>query len=116
MMVTATDMVFVVSPMAVAVTLTVMFAVTVAGALYIADVVVTLVKVPHAAPVQPLPVRVQVTPWLDLSLATAAVKLFCCPWAMLSAVPGVSETLITGVVGALLLLPHPENENARAMT
>jgi hypothetical protein len=58
----ATDEVLVVSATEVATRETVMFAVTAAGALYIADEVVTLVNVPQVAPVQDVPDRVQVTP------------------------------------------------------
>jgi hypothetical protein len=54
-----------------------MFAVTDAGALYIADEVVTLVKVPQAVPVQPVPEIIQVTPWLAVSFVVVAVMLFC---------------------------------------
>ncbi len=73
--VTVADAVFVVSAAEVAVMVTTRLPDTLAGALYVTDVVVTLVSVPHAVPVQAVPDTVQVTPLLPESFATAAVKL-----------------------------------------
>jgi len=42
-------------------------------------VVVTLENVPHAEPVSPVPVQLQVTPLLPESLAMVAVKFTVCP-------------------------------------
>jgi hypothetical protein len=58
---------FVVSAIEVATIDTVRFAETVAGALYVADVVVTFVSVPQAAPVQLLPDTAHVAPFCELS-------------------------------------------------
>jgi len=49
------------------------------GALYVAVVVVVLVKVPQAAPVHAVPETLQVTPVLLESFATVAVKFTVCP-------------------------------------
>ena len=63
----------------VACTVTVMFAETVAGAVYVTAVAVLFVKVPQALPEQPVPDMVQVTPLPLGSLLTEAVKLKVCP-------------------------------------
>lgn len=114
-----TDAVFVVSPAAVATIVTVIFAVTDAGALYIAADVVTLVNVPQALPVQLLPDMVQATPWAAVSLASVAEIPFCCPCTIVTAVPGVRETVIAGLLLLPLLLllpPQPENVAANVKT
>jgi hypothetical protein len=51
---------------------------TLDGALYVTDVVVTFVSVPHVAPLHPVPETDQVTPLLPVSLVSVAVK-FCVP-------------------------------------
>ena len=66
---------FVVSRLDVAVNVTVAGLGSEAGAVYVTDVVVTLLKVPQVAPLQPLPESAQVTPWFPGSLLTLAVKL-----------------------------------------
>ncbi len=53
--------------------------VTVAGAVYTTEVVVLLESAPQAVPVQPLPLRDQVTPALFVSLATLAVSVTASP-------------------------------------
>lgn len=63
----------------VAVTLTVRFAATVAGAVYVAEPDVTFDSEPQAAPVQPVPVRLQVTPLPEESLMAVPVRLTVCP-------------------------------------
>ena len=73
------DFAFDVSAADVACTVTDMFAETVAGALYVTAAAVTLVKVPHALPEQPVPDIVQVTPLPLESLLTDAVKFKVCP-------------------------------------
>ena len=103
----------------VAATLTVMLDKTEAGALYITAVVVTFVKVPHAAPVHPVPESAQVTPWDFESLETVTEKFFCCPWAIVTAVAGVRETPIIWLVGPGLPTvelppPHPQRHTIKA--
>jgi hypothetical protein len=49
------------------------------GALYVAEVAVTLVKVPQAAPTSPVPEQLQVTPFALESFSTVATNLTCCP-------------------------------------
>lgn len=77
--VTVDDFDLLASATEVAVTVTVKVFATDMGALYVAVVVVTLVKVPQVAPKHPVPEALQVTPRLPESLATAAVKLTVCP-------------------------------------
>jgi hypothetical protein len=76
---TGADCDFDVSAADVACTVTVMFAETDAGALYVTAVAVLLVKVPQALPEQPVPDTLQVTPLLLESLLTEAVKFKVCP-------------------------------------
>ena len=60
--------------------------------------VVTLVSVPQVAPVQPAPVRDQVTPSLFKSLVTVAVRARVAPaWTVVFA-GGVIATLMAGTV------------------
>ena len=69
---------------------------TVAGALYVTEVVVTFVNVPHVAPLQPVPESDHVTPLLPVSFDNVAVK-FCLPMpACTFAVVGASVIEITG--------------------
>ena len=65
---------FVPSDTEVAFSVTVAGAGTAAGAVYVAEVVVTFVNVPHAAPAHPVPERDHVTPLFCESFCTAAVK------------------------------------------
>jgi hypothetical protein len=62
----------------VAVTDTLKAAVTVAGALYVAEFAVTFVKVPQAAPVHD-PDALQVTPEVEPRVSTLALKSHVCP-------------------------------------
>jgi hypothetical protein len=80
--VTAAEAVFVASATEVAVRVTARLLATAAGALYVSDVIVTFVSVPHAAPVQAVPEMVHMTPLLPESFVTVAVKLTVCPWSM----------------------------------
>ena len=70
---------FVVSLTEVAMTVTVIFAETLAGALKVAAVAVLFEKVPQAVPLHVVPDMLQDTPLPLLSLATVAVKLKLCP-------------------------------------
>ena len=70
--------VFVVSATEVAFNVTAAGLGTLAGALYATEVVVTLVSVPHAAPLHPVPESDQVTPLAPVSFVKFAVK-FCFP-------------------------------------
>jgi hypothetical protein len=70
--------VFVVSPTEVAFKVTAAGLGTLAGALYVTEVVVTFVSVPHVAPLQPVPESDHVTPLAPVSFAKVAVK-FCLP-------------------------------------
>ena len=70
---------FVVSLAEVAMTVTVIFAETLAGALKVAAVAVLFEKVPQAVPLHVVPDMLQDTPLPLLSLATVAVKLKLCP-------------------------------------
>ena len=63
----------------VAMTVTVIFAETVAGALKVAAVAVLFEKVPQAVPLHDVPDMLQVTPLPLVSLATVAVKFKLCP-------------------------------------
>ena len=63
----------------VAMTVTVIFAETVVGALKVAAVAVLFEKVPQAVPLHEVPDMPQVTPLLLVSLATVAVKFKLCP-------------------------------------
>jgi hypothetical protein len=73
---------FVLSATAVAVTVMLELLVTDGGALYLAAVLVTLVKVPQALPVHPAPEALHFTPALVVSWVTLAVKSTVCPWSM----------------------------------
>jgi hypothetical protein len=76
---TVDDFDWLASAMEVAVTVTVRALVTGVGALYVTEVVVTLVKVPQVLPRHADPEILQLTPWLLESLATVAVKPTVCP-------------------------------------
>ena len=90
--------VFVVSPTDVAFRVTAAGLGTLAGALYVTEVVVTFVSVPHAAPLQPVPESDHVTPLAPVSFIKVAVK-FCLPMpACTFAVVGESVIEITGAV------------------
>jgi len=69
---------FVVSATDVAFSVTAAGLGTLAGALYVTDVVVTFVSVPHVAPLHPVPDSDHVTPLFPVSFVNAAVK-FCWP-------------------------------------
>ncbi len=64
-----------------------------AGAVYVADVVVTFVSVPHVAPEQPVPERDHVTPLFWESFCTAALK-FAAVETCTESVVGLTETEI----------------------
>src|SRR5208283_4397268 len=51
-----------------------------------------LVRVPQAAPLQPIPDTLHVTPWLLMSLVTVELKFVVCPWSIVTVVLGVSAT------------------------
>jgi len=70
---------FVVSLAEVAMTVTVILAETVAGALKVAAVAVLFEKVPQAVPLHDVPDMLQDTPLPLVSLATVAVKFKLCP-------------------------------------
>jgi len=70
---------FVVSLAEVAMTVTVIFAETVVGALKVAAVAVLFEKVPQAAPLHDVPDMLQVTPLPLVSLVIVAVKFKLCP-------------------------------------
>ena len=76
---TVEDIVLDVSATEVAKIVTVIFAVKVAGASYVAAVAVLFEKVPQAVPLQVAPDMLQVTPLPLVSLATVAVKIKVCP-------------------------------------
>ena len=63
----------------VAMTVTVIFAETVAGALKVAAFAVLFEKVPQAVPLHDAPDMLQVTPLPLVSLVTVAVKFKLCP-------------------------------------
>lgn len=84
---------------AVSVTCRVLFKVPVivAGAAYVTEVGVTLVSVPHALPVQDVPVSgvsVHLTPVVVVALfsATNTVKLMVWPTSIVCRVPGFGTT------------------------
>ena len=92
---------------AVAVRVTDCAAVRLAGAEYVTEELVLLVRVPQPAPEQPLLWdMLQVTPWLWISLATVAVKVKDCPESSDTAVFG----RICTVIPAELLL-HPASSS-----
>ena len=70
--------IFVASAMDVAFNVTAAGLGTLAGALYVTEVVVALVSVPHVAPLHPVPESDQVTPLAPVSFVKVAVK-FCLP-------------------------------------
>jgi hypothetical protein len=70
--------VLVVSAIEVAFSVTVAGVGMLAGALYVTEVVVELVSVPHVAPLHPVPDIDQVTPLCPVSFVSVAVK-FCLP-------------------------------------
>ena len=76
----------------VAVTVTVSAPLTVAGAVYVAAVVVLFDSVPQADPVQLVPAKVHVTPSALVSLVTVADKLTESPGSMLVADGRAIET------------------------
>jgi hypothetical protein len=76
---TFADADLVVSVTEVAVTVTVRLDVTEAGVLYVAVVLVVLVKLPQALPEHAAPETAHVTPWFWLSLVTVAVMASVCP-------------------------------------
>jgi len=86
----------VVSATEVAVMVMLRLAETVDGALYVAVVVVALLKAPHSVPVTPVPDALHVTPLELVSFNTMAVKFTVCPWSMLTCVAGEMETEIMG--------------------
>ena len=97
-MLTEADLV--VSATEVAVIVTEVFEVTVAGAAYVTGLPVVALNVPP-------PVTVQVTPLPDESLATVAAMLRVCPWSIACAALGDTVTEIAGGGGVLALEPHP---------
>ncbi len=81
------------SATAVAVTVTFIVEATFAGAAYVAEVAVTLISVPQAAPVQPVPLSAHVTPRLFVSLITVAPRFSVFPLSKLTT-GGVTLTAI----------------------
>jgi hypothetical protein len=88
----------------VAVTVTLKLAEIDAGAMYVAEVAVTLVNVPHAVPAHPGPVALHATPLFVVSSAKLAVNCKDWPWSMLGGAEGVMVTTISVEGG---LPPHP---------
>jgi hypothetical protein len=80
---TTVEPVLVISATEVAVTVMLRLAETDDEALYVAALVVVLVKVPQAAPVTPVPETLQVTPLALESFSTVAVNFTVCPWSVL---------------------------------
>ena len=76
---TTAELVLVVSAADVAVTVTLRLAETEEGALYVAEVVVVLEKLPQAVPVSPDAEQLQVTPLLAESFSTVAENFTVCP-------------------------------------
>jgi len=76
---TTAEPVTVVSATEVAVTVMLRLTETEEGALYVAALVVVLVKVPQAVPVTPVPEQLQVTPLALESFSTVAVNFTVCP-------------------------------------
>ena len=76
----------------VAVSVTVAGFGAVAGALYVTEVVVTLLSVPHAVPLHPLPVSNQLTPLFCASFWTVTVKFRA---ALVSTLAVAGETVTT---------------------
>ena len=76
---TTAELVLVASATEVAVTVMLRLAETEDGALYVAVLVVVLVKVPQAVPVIPVPEALQVTPLPLESFSTVAVNFTVCP-------------------------------------
>ena len=64
---------------------------TVAGAVYVTEVAVAFVSVPHVAPEHPAPETDQVTPWFCESFCMEAVK-FAAVETCTEAVTGLTET------------------------
>lgn len=89
---TTAELVLVESAADVAVTVTLRFAATEAGALNVAALVVVLVKVPHAAPERPVADTLQVTPLALESFSTVAVNFTVCPGSMSDCVEGEMAT------------------------
>jgi hypothetical protein len=76
-----------------------------------AEVAVTLVKVPHAGPPHPGPEALQVTPLFPVSFVRLVVKARVCPWSMLGGMAGLTVTEMSETVeGVLLLQPHINNK------
>jgi hypothetical protein len=103
---TVVDIDFDVSATDVACTVTVMFAVTEAGAAYVTADVVGFVRVPHAVPLQPVPATAQVTPLALESLLTVAAKFKVWASSMWVWADGVTDTERTGTI--LLEVPPPQ--------
>ena len=79
----------------VAVSVTVASVGTVAGAVYVTEVVVTLVSVPQVAPLHPAPESDQLTPLFCVSFCTEAVKLAPVDTCTVSVV-GLTDTEMAG--------------------
>ena len=109
--VTGADTDFDVSATDVAWTVTVMFAETDAGALYVTPDAVLLVKVPQALPLHDVPDMAQVTPLLLESLVTVAANFNVCPRSILVWADGLIETEIGGGAFAELPPQAPRNNN-----
>jgi len=94
---------FVESATEVAFSVTVAGAGTAAGAVYVTEVVVTFVNVPHAAPEQPVPETNHVTPWFCESFCTVAMKFAEVDTWMDSDV-GLTETEIDGGSAVMVMV------------
>ena len=87
----------------VAISMTVAGDGTLAGALYVADVAVTLLSVPHVAPEHPAPETVQVTPLFCESFCTEAVK-FAAVDTCTDVFAGLTDTTIGRAAAVIVTL------------
>jgi hypothetical protein len=98
---------------AVATTVTAKVDDTGAGALYVAEVEVTLENVPHALPEHPGPVALHATPWFVVSPVKLAVNCNDWPWSMLGGRAGAILTPI-GEGDEPRLQPHNNTKTETA--
>src|ERR1039458_8483167 len=112
---TLAELLLVASAMEVAVTVTLRLAETERGALYVAPLVVALVKVPHAVPVSPAAETLQVTPFAPESFSTVAANLTVCPASISVWAKGERATKMAGGEAGGLKPPPPPPPQA-AMT
>ena len=83
-----------------------------AGALYVTEVVVTLVSVPQVAPEQPVPESVQLTPLFCVSFCNCAVKFAVCETCT-EADGGFTATVMAG--GAVIVIATEADLELSAM-